>query len=91
MTNFIWNNKKEKIKLKTLKLSKENGGLKLVDLQKKDDSLKINFAFCLLSSPDCSHTYQQSLVEERLDYLELLVMKGYNYHLDSLLIFILFL
>lgn len=33
LTRFLWNNKKVRVKLKTLKLPKEDGGLALPDLR----------------------------------------------------------
>ena len=41
--NFIWTGKKAKIPLKTLRLSKENGGLGLADLKAKHNSLLLNW------------------------------------------------
>lgn len=38
---FLWNNKRAKIALKVLQLDKKVGGLRLVDLYKKDLSLKL--------------------------------------------------
>ena len=46
INNFLWNGRKAKISLKTLQLSKEQGGLGLIDLRIKDKSLKfawVNF------------------------------------------------
>ena len=43
ITDFIWDGKKPKIKLKQLQSSRDSGGLKLVDLEKKDISLKIGY------------------------------------------------
>ena len=39
--DFIWNGHKPKIPLRTLQCEKRNGGVKLIDLRKKDMSLKI--------------------------------------------------
>ena len=44
---FLWNGKKPKINYKMLQKSKINGGLKLVDLQAKQDSIKISWIFKL--------------------------------------------
>ena len=41
--DFIWNNKMSKIGLQYLYLPKDQGGLKLVNLQKRDMALKINW------------------------------------------------
>ena len=43
ITNFIWNDKKPKIALKTLKTSKECGGAGLIDLRKKEIAIKISW------------------------------------------------
>ena len=43
ITCFLWNSRKPKISLKTLKCSKLCGGLKLFDLSKKDCALKISW------------------------------------------------
>ena len=40
---FIWNGKKAKIALEVLQRSKEEGGLRLVDLRKKEKALKISW------------------------------------------------
>ena len=40
---FLWNNKRPKIPLKTLQLSREKGGLQLADLKKRDASMKISW------------------------------------------------
>ena len=39
---FLWNGKSAKINLKTLQMSKDNGGLNLVNFSIKDDSLKVS-------------------------------------------------
>ena len=41
--NFIWNDKRPKIPLQTMQKSKEEGGLALVDLHKKDQAIKISW------------------------------------------------
>ena len=41
ITEFIWDGKKAKIAYRTLIRSKEEGGLQLVDVSKKDEALKI--------------------------------------------------
>ena len=43
ITNFIWNGKKPKIRLKTLTLNKCDGGRRLVNLKLRDASLKIEW------------------------------------------------
>ena len=51
LENFLWNGKKPKISMKTLQMSKEQGGLKLLDLTKKDASLKITWVRLLDRDP----------------------------------------
>ena len=41
ITEFLWNGKKPRVAYKALTQSVENGGLKLIDMEKKDASLKI--------------------------------------------------
>ena len=41
--NFLWNGRKPKIPLKILQNSKKYGGLNLVDLEVKDDAIKISW------------------------------------------------
>ena len=43
ITTFLWNGKKAKIAYKKLTQPIEKGGLKLIDLERKDKSLKINW------------------------------------------------
>ena len=43
ITNFIWNNGKSKVALSKLQNNKKNGGLKLVNLKLKDESLKASW------------------------------------------------
>ena len=45
--NFIWRGKKAKVSLKTLQLQKTQGGLKLFNLQAKQDSILISWIFKL--------------------------------------------
>ena len=42
---FLWNGKKAKIALYTLKQSKDQGGLKLIDLESKQDAIQISWVF----------------------------------------------
>ena len=42
ITNFIWNNKRKRVKFKTLIKSKEHGGLALPDLQTYFHATQIN-------------------------------------------------
>ena len=48
--NYIWNGKQPKIKFDTLKGKKNQGGLKLVDIEKKDMSLKIQWVNRILKN-----------------------------------------
>lgn len=45
--DFIWNGRKPKLKLTLLQIDKTNGGLRLVNLQKCDQALKIQWIFRL--------------------------------------------
>ena len=40
---FVWNGRKSKIAMKTLKCNVSDGGMGLVDFSKKDDSLKVSW------------------------------------------------
>ena len=53
-THFLWNGKKLKIALKILQANKKAGGAKLVDLKKKDQSLKISWISILENDPQMS-------------------------------------
>ena len=50
--SFLWNNKKAKISLRTMQASKELAGLRLVDLYKKDLSIKIGWVKILHEEED---------------------------------------
>ena len=50
--NFIWNGKKSKIALNNLQLPKEEGGLNLVHLKRKDIALKATWPQILASEPE---------------------------------------
>ena len=43
VVDFIWNGKKPKMMLSTMQLNKNQGGLGLINLRLKDESLKINW------------------------------------------------
>ena len=43
VSEFLWNSRKPKISLETLKLSKNDGGMGLIDLHLKDKSLKFSW------------------------------------------------
>ena len=51
MEKFIWNGRKPKIKLSQLQQCKQNGGLKLVNLRKKDLAIKVKWKQNLESEP----------------------------------------
>ncbi len=50
IVNYVWNSKQPKIKFDILKGKKNQGGLKLVDIQKKDMSLKIQWVNRILDN-----------------------------------------
>ena len=45
ITDFIWKGKKPKIAYRTLTKSREQGGIRLVDLSAKQESLRIRWIF----------------------------------------------
>ena len=45
---FLWNDRKAKIGLSTLQLSKKHGGLNLIDLRARDDAMKISWIYYIL-------------------------------------------
>ena len=49
MNRFLWNNKKPKIKLEILQLSKKHGGAGLVNFERKDISLKFAWVKTIMS------------------------------------------
>ena len=49
--NFIWNGRKAKIALNTLKLSKSSGGLNLIDLRSRDLAIKTTWVQTLQQDP----------------------------------------
>ena len=57
MLNFLWSGSNAKIALKTLQSAKTCGGLKLVDLKKRDISLKITWIQIL----EKEHTYAETV------------------------------
>ena len=61
---FLWNNKKAKIPLETLKCSSCNGGLRLVDLNVKDKALKISWIKRLCEDDSIANLAYQSLVPD---------------------------
>ena len=54
ITTFLWNGRKPKISTKILELPKEEGGLKLVNLQTKDVALKISWIKVLTDEKELS-------------------------------------
>ncbi len=52
IVNYIWNSRQPKVKSEILKGKKDQGGLKLVDMQKKDISLKIQWVNRILKNDD---------------------------------------
>ncbi len=54
ITNYIWNRKRPKIKRNILVGKKDQGGLKLVDIEKKDMSLKIQWVRRIIDSDSIS-------------------------------------
>ena len=60
-SSFLWNNKRAKIPMKTLKQSYINGGLQLVCLRTKDCALKISWAKLLQKDPKLEHLVYQFL------------------------------
>ena len=77
MNEFLWNNRKPKIKLSTLQKNKRDGGAGLVNLRIKDDSLKIawisiiqtdimieKFAYLSLNSTMCNDIWRCNVIEK---------------------------
>ena len=59
LRDFIWNGKKPKISMVLLKKKKDQGGLRLVDMEAKQNTLRVAWIFKLINS---SNTFlQQSL------------------------------
>ena len=51
ISKFLWNGKRPKIPLKDLQLPQHHGGLKLVDLRKKEISLKVSWIKEVIKDP----------------------------------------
>ena len=60
-TNFLWNNGKPKIALKVLQDAKCNGGLSLVNLEKKDQALKCTWVKIIATEPTMANTAYNQL------------------------------
>ena len=67
-SRFIWNDRKPKIALKSLQNTKEAGGLNLVDLHKKDMSIKISWIGILKDEKSMS-TIVYSMINENIGEL----------------------
>ena len=61
ISNFLWNQKKPKIALKTLQLPKNKGGMGLVDLRKKEISLKATWISAISSDPHLTNIIYSAL------------------------------
>ena len=74
--NFLWNNKKPKIKYNVLVQNTNQGGLKLTDFECKVSSLKINWVkrLCFWEGQwrlGASIAYQLNENEDQIDFVEL--------------------
>ena len=62
--NFIWDGKKPKIPLQILQANIEQGGMKLINFEVKDDSLKINWVHLLTTDSFLAVLAYQALNEK---------------------------
>ena len=62
MNSFIWNDKRPKIPLNVLQLRKQDGGLKLVNFQRKDQALKISWVQILDTDAEMANLAYKQLI-----------------------------
>ena len=71
-SKFIWGDSRAKIPLKILQMDKKSGGLKLVDLQKRDWAIKASWIKILINDKKMSElVYSFFAPPNKTSYLEM--------------------